>query len=205
MPVPTSVIAVLLGAKSEDYGLWGEWSDEIVQGDYPRFNRNDRGEGLAGAHPEFTKYVDEMIAARKADPDPPDDFTTRLLRTKVDGIELSDVELRTLLIFLLVSGNETTRHLISNLLHRLASQEGLLAALQADPSLIPAAVEECLRLDEELQRMRARYERVLNRERQRRLGPTHGEATGLPSTHVNSRFTPSKQYTDRGSWRLSRE
>jgi len=147
MPVPTSVIAVLLGADAEDFELWGEWSDEIVQGDYPRFNRNHRGEGLAGAHPEFTKYVDEMIAARKADPDPPDDFTTRLLRTKVDGIELSDVELRTLLIFLLVSGNETTRHLISNLLYRLAHQEGLLASLQADPSLIPVAVEECLRLD----------------------------------------------------------
>ena len=147
MPVPTSVIAVLLGAEPEDYGLWGEWSDEVVQGDYPRFNRNDRGEGLAGAHPEFATYVDKMIAARKADPDPPDDFTTRLLRTEVDGIELSDVELRTLLIFLLVSGNETTRHLISNLLYRLASQDGLLESLRADPSLIPVAVEECLRLD----------------------------------------------------------
>jgi hypothetical protein len=147
MPVPTSVIAVLLGAKREDYGLWGEWSDEVVQGDYPRFNRNDRGEGLAGAHPEFAAYVDEMIAARKADPDPPDDFTTRLLRTQVDGIQLSDLELRTLLIFLLVSGNETTRHLISNLLYRLATQEGLLESLREKPELIPVAVEECLRLD----------------------------------------------------------
>lgn len=147
MPVPTSVIAVLLGAPPEDHALWGEWSDQVVQGDYPRFNRNARGEGLAGAHPEFTRYVDEMIASRKADPDPPDDFTTRLLRTEVDGQRLSDVELRTLLIFLLISGNETTRHLISNLLHRLATQEGLLETLRDDPSLIPVAVEESLRLD----------------------------------------------------------
>ena len=147
MPVPTTVIAALLGAREEDYHLWGEWSDEVVQGDYPRFNRNHRGEGMAGAHPEFAQYVDEMIASRRADPDPPDDFTTRLLRTKVDGVELSDVELRTLLIFLLVSGNETTRHLISNLLYRLATTDGLLETLRAKPELIPNAVDECLRLD----------------------------------------------------------
>jgi cytochrome P450 len=147
MPIPTSVIAVLLGAPPEDYQLWGEWSDEVVQGDYPRLNRNARGEGLGGAHPEFAQYVDAMIAARKVDPDPPDDFTTRLLRTEVDGVKLSDLELRTVLIFLLVSGNETTRHLISNLLHRLAIQPELLETLRAAPELIPAAVEESLRLD----------------------------------------------------------
>ncbi|MEM9177044.1 MAG: cytochrome P450 [Myxococcota bacterium] len=147
MPIPTSVIAVLLGAPVEDYALWGAWSDEVVQGDYPRFNRNARGEGLAGAHPEFTAYVDAMIAARKADPDPPMDFTTRLLRTEIDGIRLSDVELRTVLVFLLLSGNETTRHLISNLLHRLATTDGLLETLRDQPKLIPNAVEESLRLD----------------------------------------------------------
>ena len=147
MPVPTSVIAVLLGAPVEDYALWGSWSDEVVQGDYPRFNRNERGEGLAGAHPEFTAYVDAMIAARRADPDPPMDFTTRLLQTEIDGVRLSDVELRTVLIFLLLSGNETTRHLLSNLLHRLATTNGLLETLRDRPELIPNAVEESLRLD----------------------------------------------------------
>lgn len=147
MPVPTSVIAVLLGAPPEDHALWGAWSDEVVQGDYPRFNRNHRGEGLAAAHPEFTAYVDAMIAERKADPDPPPDFTTRLLQTEIDGHRLSDVELRTLLVFLLISGNETTRHLISNLLHRLATTEGLLETLRERPERIPNAVEESLRLD----------------------------------------------------------
>lgn len=147
MPVPTSVIAVLLGAAPEDHALWGKWSDEVVQGDYPRFNRGERGEGLAGAHPEFTAYVDAMIAERKANPDPPPDFTTRLLRTEIDGHRLSDVELRTLLVFLLISGNETTRHLISNLLHRLATTEGLMRTLRERPDLIPNAVEESLRLD----------------------------------------------------------
>lgn len=147
MPIPTSVIAVLLGAAASDYRLWAEWSDEVVQGDYPRFHRNARGEGLAGAHPEFASYIDAMIAARKADPNPPDDFTTRLLKTEIDGMRLSDLELRSILVFLLISGNETTRHLISNLFYRLASQEGLLEALREKPELIPVAVEESLRVD----------------------------------------------------------
>ena len=40
MPIPTSVIAMLLGAPVEDYHLWAEWSDDVVQGDV---NRRDGG------------------------------------------------------------------------------------------------------------------------------------------------------------------
>ena len=48
MPVPTSVIANLLGAPQEDFEKWAAWSDEVVQGTYPTKYRNERGEGLAG-------------------------------------------------------------------------------------------------------------------------------------------------------------
>lgn len=147
VPIPASVIAHLLGAPPEDFQKWADWSDEVVQGDYPRLNRNERGEGLGGAHPEFAAYIDEMIAVRRAAEDPPDDFVTRLLSTEVDGNRLTMIELRTLLAFLLVSGNETTRHLLSNLIYRLAQDPTLLPALQANPDLIPNAVEESLRFD----------------------------------------------------------
>ncbi len=46
---------------------------------------------------------------------------------------------------LLVAGNETTRHLISGGMMALADHPDQRAALAADPALIPAAVEECLR------------------------------------------------------------
>src|SRR3954465_11672975 len=68
MPVPNNVIAHLLGAPAEDFRLWARWSDEVGQGTWPALNRNERGEGLAGAHPEFCAYVDALIAARRADP-----------------------------------------------------------------------------------------------------------------------------------------
>src|SRR5438309_4394082 len=118
-PIPTTVIARLLGSDPADYELWARWSDEVVQGTYPTLNRNARGAGLTGAHPEFAAYIDGLISARRQASDPPDDFITRLMRTEVDGQRLTDVEMRSQLAFLLISGNETTRHLIANLLSRV--------------------------------------------------------------------------------------
>ncbi len=146
-PIPTSVIAHLLGVAPADWSLWARWSDEVVRGDYPAKNRTARGEGLGGGHPEFAATIDAEIARRRSASDPPDDFMTRLLRTEVEGVRLSDLEARTLIAFLLVSGNETTRHLLGNLLHRMAAQPGLFAAVRADRALVSNAIEESLRLE----------------------------------------------------------
>jgi cytochrome P450 len=146
-PIPSAAIGALLGVPVEDHARLATWSDEVVRGDYPTKNRNHRGEGLAGAHPEFAAWIDAQIAARREAADPPADFITRLLRTEVDGYRLSDVELRTFLAFLLISGNETTRHLLGNLLCTLAGRPDLHARLRADGSLVPVAVEESLRMD----------------------------------------------------------
>ena len=149
IPVPNNVIAHLLGAPPADFRRWAEWSDEVVTGTYPTLYRNERGAGMAGAHPEFTEYIDSEIAARRAQPR--DDFMTRLLQTEVDGRRLTDVEARTQLVFLFISGNETTRNLIGNLLYMLASDPALFERLQADHDLVPTAVEESLRHDPPVQ------------------------------------------------------
>jgi cytochrome P450 len=145
-PIPINVIAHLIGVPREDWMSFWRWSDEVVEGTYPTQYRNERGEGLAGAHPEFTNYVDALIAQRRSDPARPDDLLTRLLTTEIDGRPLSDVEVRTQLIFIIISGNETTRHLIANLMVTVASRPDLLAALRADRSLVERMVEESLRL-----------------------------------------------------------
>jgi cytochrome P450 len=147
MPLPTSVIATLLGVPTEDFHLWGQWSGDVVQGDYPTKNRTERGEGFAGAHPEFATYVDRQIADRRSATNPPNDFVTRLIGTEVYGESLTDTEIRTLMVFLLVAGNETTRNLIGNLLVTMGQQPKLFRKLQDDPELVATAVEESLRLD----------------------------------------------------------
>src|SRR5436190_18588525 len=149
-PIPATVIAHLLGADPADHHLFAEWSDRVVQSTYATKNRREDGddnEGLAGVVPEFTAYLDKMIAERKAAADPPDDFITRLVHTEVDGQRLTDLEMRTQLAFLLVSGNETTRHLIANMLETICGDAGLFAQVRADPALVSTLVEESLRHD----------------------------------------------------------
>jgi cytochrome P450 len=152
-PVPNIAIALVLGARPDHWDDLARWSDELVHGTYPTQYRNERGEGLAGAHPEFTAYVDGLIAERRAMPEPGDDLIGRLLTEEVEGQRLTDVEARTQLVFLFASGNETTRHLIGNMLHRLATEPQLYAALRADRALIHAAVEESLRMDSPIQHL----------------------------------------------------
>ena len=145
MPVPNSIIAHLLGAEPADYAKWAAWSEEVVEGTYPSLYRNERGVGFAGAHPEFAAYIDAIIADRRRHPR--EDFVTRLISREIDGRRLTDIEARAQLVFLFISGNETTRHLLGNLLHRIAGDPALFAELAADRTLIEAAIEESLRLD----------------------------------------------------------
>ena len=149
-PIPATVIAHLLGVDPGDHARFAEWSDLVVQSSYATKNRRENGvdgEGLAGVAPDFTAYLDAMIAERKASADPPDDFVTRLLNTEVDGQRLTELEMRTQLAFLLMSGNETTRHLIGNLLETVCRDAVLFAQLRADRDLVPTLVEESLRHD----------------------------------------------------------
>ena len=149
-PIPATVIAHLLGADPADHPRFAEWSDVVVQSTYATKNKREDGvdgEGLAGVAPEFTAYLDGMIAERRDAADPPDDFVTRLLHTEVDGQRLTDLEMRTQLAFLLMAGNETTRHLIGNMLEAVCADPELLAQLRAERELVPTAVEESLRHD----------------------------------------------------------
>ena len=149
-PIPATVIAHLLGADPADHAKFTEWSDVVVQSTYATKNRRDDGidnEGLAGVAPDFVAHLDGMIAERRAAAEPPDDFITRLLHTEVGGERLTDLEMRTQLAFLLMAGNETTRHLIANMLETVCTDPELFARLRAEPGLVPVVVEESLRHD----------------------------------------------------------
>ena len=145
-PIPINVIAHLIGVPRSDWASFWRWSDEVVEGTYPTQYRNERGAGLAGAHPEFTQYVDALIVDRRRHPSDVDDLLARLLITEIEGRRLTDVEVRTQLVFIIISGNETTRHLIANLMVTMATAPELFAKLKADRSLVERAVEESLRL-----------------------------------------------------------
>jgi cytochrome P450 len=147
-PVPSAVIAQVLGVPDADHAQFARWSDELLD----RQGQSD-GEhvGMAGVHPEFAAYVDGLIAARISSQAPPDDVISRMLFTEIEGERLSPRMVRTQTMFLIIAGNETTRNLIGSCVYRLASDLALQEELRRDPQLVPALIEETLRLDAPVQ------------------------------------------------------
>jgi cytochrome P450 len=145
-PLPSAVIAHMLGAPIEDQDQFRLWSDELLE-------RQSSGEprGLVDIHPEFAAYIQELIDRRRAVADPPDDIISRFINTAVEGERLSDRMVCTQTMNLIIAGNETTRNLIGNALHSLATTPALYESVRADPGLIPALVEESLRHDSPVQ------------------------------------------------------
>lgn len=152
--VPPTVIAQMLGLPTEDYERFRDWTDGLLHGMEERA-RADLPSDPTASTPEFMAYLDAQIAQRvrvkEAGGDPGDDIIARYLKKDFGGELLSPVAIRSQLIMLVIAGNETTRNLIGNLIHRLALEPDLLAALHDDPGLIPVMVEESLRRDTPVQ------------------------------------------------------
>ncbi|HEX2851471.1 MAG TPA: cytochrome P450 [Acidimicrobiales bacterium] len=141
-PLPVIVIAEMLGIPADRRADFKRWSDAMIGGLSPDFDRN----AGAVAAMEMFGYFNEVVAERKERPG--DD----LISVLVGGKEpLSNPELLMFCMLLLVAGNETTTNLISNMTAALFENEEAMARLRADPSLLPAAIEEALRFDSPVQ------------------------------------------------------
>jgi cytochrome P450 len=146
-PIPARVASRIIGVPEADHAQFALWSREVCSSPWITENRTPRGEGLSGGHPEFASYIDSIVRARRRAADPPDDLVTRLVSSEEDGRRLGDTEIRIALAHLIIAGNDTTSHLLANLLHRLIADPELYAHVRAEPERLPAAIEESLRFD----------------------------------------------------------
>jgi cytochrome P450 len=136
-PFPVLVIAELLGIDDGDREDFRRWSDAMIEAP-----DTDDPEVLARAG-ELWRFLDRHLHDRVEHPR--DDLTSMLVHAEFAGRPLTHAEARMFCLSLLVAGNETTRHLLSGALVALAEHPDQRAALVADPSLVPGAVEEALR------------------------------------------------------------
>ena len=136
----------LVGFPLEDTDQIVAWTRELLHSEWPALNRTERGQGLAGAFPEFSAYLDELVEMHRAS-EGTNSFIARLARAEVAGRSLTATELRSMTGHIVLGGISTTTNLLGNLLYRLLGDPGLHARLRTHPELIPAAVEESLRLD----------------------------------------------------------
>ncbi len=136
-PFPLTVIAELLGIDEADRENFRRWSDAAIES--PDLPPDETATALG----ELSAFIVGHIRAKRADPG--DDLVSLLVASEVGGCPLSKEDLFMFLLTLLVAGNETTRTLLSGSALVLDEHPDQRAALAGDHSLVPGAVEECLR------------------------------------------------------------
>lgn len=92
--------------------------------------------------------VHKVVEERRIRPlDPDIDMISGMLQLKVDGQQITDAAVTGIGVAIYGAGHQTTQDGLGGALYLLATDPGLQARLRSDPALIPAAVEEFLRLD----------------------------------------------------------
>jgi cytochrome P450 len=137
-PLPTQMIAELIGAPPDDWEQFRIWSDAATGNADPEIELDS-----LVAMGQLFEYFQQLIAARRTEPR--DDLLSVLADAEIDGHRLTDEDLLNFSFLLLVAGNETTRNLIALGTLALIAHPDQCRLLVDDPTLIPGAVEEMLR------------------------------------------------------------
>ncbi|KDE99308.1 cytochrome P450 [Mycolicibacterium aromaticivorans JS19b1 = JCM 16368] len=141
-PLPMAVIGDMLGVLPEERSTLLKWSDDLVCG----LNSAADAETLQAvmdAFAGYSAYATDTIAKRRAEPT--DDLFSILVNSEVEGQRMADDEIIFETLLILIGGDETTRHTLSGGTEQLVRHRDQWQHLVADPSLIPAAIEEMLR------------------------------------------------------------
>lgn len=142
-PVVEQIITELLGIRSGDVAQFLVWSDAMVEPP-PGADQAHYRQAANDAVRAITAYVRERIAERREAP--AGDLLTKLIRAHepADGV-LEEHELVAITVELIHAGFETTSNLVSNGALALLQHPDQLAALIAEPQLLPTAIDEMLR------------------------------------------------------------
>jgi cytochrome P450 len=134
--LPSYVIAEMLGIPLEDGRRLYELTEAMNSGlvDDPRTQE---------AQLKMFEYGAALAERKRAEP--ADDIATSLLHAEVDGQRLTDLEFNLFFLLLINAGGDTTRNLVAAGILALMEHPAERARLQADPSLLPTAIEEMLR------------------------------------------------------------
>ncbi|WP_328933463.1 MULTISPECIES: cytochrome P450 [unclassified Streptomyces] len=148
-PLPVAVIAEMLGIPESDRAPLRPWSADIC-GMYELSPSEETAAKAVRASDEFSAYLRELIAARRKNPG--DDLISGMIAAHdEDDVRLTEQELISTAVLLLNAGHEATVNSTVNGWWALFRNPDQLAALRADHSLIPSAVEELMRYDTPLQ------------------------------------------------------
>ena len=151
-PLPVAVIGELYGVGDSDHTDLKRWSKAVVAYTGSSVAHPHLARELDVALAEFRAYLRGLVGERRRRPR--DDLLSDLVAAVDEGERLAEDELVATSINLLFAGHETTTNLIGNGTLALLRHPDQLDLLRRRPELIPGAVEELLRFDSPVQRVR---------------------------------------------------
>jgi cytochrome P450 len=140
-PLPFTVICELLGVHPDERQRLGD-ELQILLAPAPTPELYERAKQASDA---VISMLTALVAQKTAEPE--DDLVSALVTARDEEGRLTHEELLATIFQLIIAGHDTTTSLIGNGMVALLRHPDQLARLHADPSLIPAAIEELLRYD----------------------------------------------------------
>ncbi|GGV14300.1 cytochrome P450 [Streptomyces filipinensis] len=138
LPVPSMVICRLLGVPYADHEFFEEQSRRLLRG--------PAAADTLDARARLENYLGRLIDDKAKQSEPGEGVLDDIVHGRLREGALSRDELVSLALILLVAGHETTANMISLGTYTLLRHPARLAELRADPALLPAAVEELMRM-----------------------------------------------------------
>ncbi len=145
-PLPVLVTGEILGFPPEDRDKVRHWTQEVALSTFmARMDVSEKRARAEAAAKEFSDYARSLIRARRKEPR--DDLLTSFVQASHDGAFLSEDEIVSNTVLLMIAGHETTSNLLANGLLAFIRNPDQIDLVREGPELIGPAVEECLRFD----------------------------------------------------------
>jgi cytochrome P450 len=153
LPLPTTIIAEMLGAPARDWHRFHRWTSALVSTAATTWGKLKMLPSVWA----LLRYSRNLVRSRRAAPQ--DDLVSALVSAREADDRLSEDEMLAMIVLLLVAGHETTVNLIGNGVLALLEHPEQMKRLRSDPVLIRPAVEELLRYDAPVAMASERYAR----------------------------------------------
>jgi cytochrome P450 len=143
-PVVARVIGSFMGIAEEDDEMWARLMNSTLGASDPDLNPDGVDGALDKDIPEIFARCGRLIAERQENPT--DDLTSVLVHAEVDGEKLEEHEIVMGFFLLMAAGNDSTKATFCSAMRALMEDREQLQLLVDQPSLVPDAVEESLRM-----------------------------------------------------------
>jgi cholest-4-en-3-one 26-monooxygenase len=143
-PVVSRVIGSFMGISEEEDLIWARLMNSTLGAADPDLNPGGFDGAVHKDIPEIFERCQKLIAERQQNPT--DDLTSVLVNAEVDGEKLEEHEIVMGFFLLMAAGNDSTKATYCSGMRALMEDPEQRRLVLEDPSRIPAAVEEALRM-----------------------------------------------------------